>query len=246
MDAETIQLALAFAAMAALYATVGHGGGSGYLAVLAFTAMAPAEMRATALSMNLVVAAIATWRFSRGGRHRFDLLVPLACASIPAAAVGGYVDLPMSIYGPLVGIVLLAAAARLAAPLRGAESSSLPPRAVLVAAGGSIGLLSGIVGVGGGIFLSPLILVAGWATARQVAAISAPFILVNSAAAMAGMVIDEGALPMAPGDLWPLATAVAAGGLVGATIGSRYLGHMALRRSLAVVLLLAAAKMVLR
>ena len=246
MDLDIIQIATAFFVVAMLYAAVGHGGGSGYLAVLAMTLMGPQDMRSTALATNLVVASIATWKFGRGHRMRWDILLPVGCASAPAAVVGGYIALPPGAYGALVGAVLLLAAARLAIPMRRPEKSARPPLWILVGAGAGIGLLSGMVGIGGGVFLSPLLLLLGWATMRQVAAISAPFILVNSAAALLGMGMVVGFPAREIAEAWPMAMAAAGGGLIGATIGSRHLGHLGLRRTLAVVLVLAAVKMVLR
>ena len=235
---------LAVLCMAALYSTVGHGGGSGYLAVLAFAGIAPEEMRPTALVLNIVVASIATWRFSSTGAFRKDLFVPLVMASIPAAFVGGYVGIPSVVYKPVVGVVLLYAAVRLFTPIQGHEKSKMPHVAPVVVAGIVLGVLSGVIGIGGGIFLSPLVLLFGWATVKQTAAISAPFILMNSTAALGGIAVSRtGTLETS--FVIPLVVAVVIGGMAGASFGSRRLGSAGLRRVLGIVLLVAAVKMFL-
>ncbi len=240
-----VMVAGAVLVMAALYSTVGHGGGSGYLAVLALSGLAPEQLRPTALCLNVVVSSIATWRFASSGTFRRDLFVPLICASIPAAFLGGYVTMPPAVYRPILGAVLGIAAGKLLMPVRGREKTARPSAAPLIIAGALIGLLSGIVGIGGGIFLSPLVLLIGWASARQTAAISAPFILVNSLAALAGIVTEAGGLPVTPIFLAPLVVAVVIGGMVGAWFGSKRLGHRGLRTVLAIVLLVAGLKMFL-
>lgn len=241
---ELLLITVAMCSMAILFSTVGHGGGSGYLAVMAVASMAPETMRPMALSLNLAVAAIATWRFGRVGAFRSDLFVPLILFSVPAAFLGGVVDVPPEIYRPLVGVALLVAAARLL--MRVSDTS---PRSVrmwwLACAGVGIGVASGIIGVGGGIFLSPLVLLAGWATPRETAAISAPFILVNSASGLAGISITHGSYPIEMGLLIPPLVAVILGGLIGSWIGTRQLGRAGLRRMLGVVLVIAAVKMIL-
>ena len=238
-------IAVAMFVMAALYSTVGHGGGSGYLAVLAIAAIAPEQMRPTALLLNVVVSSIATWKFVATGTFRKDLFFPLICASVPAAFVGGFVEVPGNIYNPIVGVVLLYAAVRLFVPIKGTEQTKKPILYIVLLAGIIIGFFSGIIGVGGGIFLSPLVLLLGWTTAKQTAAISAPFILVNSIAALGGIAADSGGLPVDTNFIAPFAIAVAIGGLVGASFGSKKLGHQGLRATLGVVLLVASVKMFL-
>jgi hypothetical protein len=236
-------VAAAVLLMAALYSTVGHGGGSGYLAVLAIATIAPEQMRPTALLLNVVVSSIATWRFSKTKTFRKDLFLPIVCASIPSAFIGGYIDIPSQIYKPVVGIVLFYAALRLFVPIKGGEQTKKPVMLIVLISGSVIGFLSGIIGVGGGIFLSPLILLLGWTTAKQTAAISAPFILVNSVSGLSGIVADRGGLPVDFTFVAPLAIAVVIGGLLGSSFGSKKLGHQGLRATLGVVLIVASAKM---
>ncbi len=245
IDQSMLLIAVAMFGMATLYSTVGHGGGSGYLAVMALAGIVPAEMRPIALTLNIVVASIATWKFSSTQSFRRDLFVPLIVASVPAAFVGGLVEIPASVYKPIVGAILLCAAVRLFVPVRGNEQSKTPHTCVTILAGTAIGFGSGLIGIGGGIFLSPLILLLGWATAKQTAAISAPFILVNSISALGGIAMNKQGLGIELHTLAPLVVAVVIGGTVGATFGSRRLGSSGLRRVLGIVLMVAALKMFL-
>ncbi len=231
--------------MATLYSTVGHGGGSGYLAVLAIAAVAPEQMRPTALLLNIVVASIATWKFGLTGTFHKNLFVPLVCASIPAAFIGGYIEIPNQVYKPIVGVVLLYAAIRLFVPIKGLKHTKKPVLTIVLIAGILIGLFSGIIGVGGGIFLSPLLLLIGWTTPKETAAISAPFILVNSVSGLGGIAVENNGLPVDITFVAPLAVSVVVGGFIGASFGSKKLGHQGLRTLLGVVLLIAATKMFL-
>ena len=169
---------------AILYSSVGHGGASGYLAAMALFGMAPAVMKPTALVLNIIVAAIATTKFYRAGCFDKSLFWQFAIGSIPCAFIGGSIVLPTQIYKPILGIVLLYAAGRLG--LNQASSQPQQPHSLpiwlAIGLGMAIGLLSGLTGVGGGIFLSPLLLLMGWATMKQAAGVSAAFILVNSIA----------------------------------------------------------------
>ncbi len=245
IESNILLIAAAMFVMAALYSTVGHGGGSGYLAILAIAAIAPEQMRPTALLLNVVVSSIATWKFVATGTFRKDLFVPLICASIPAAFLGGCVEIPSQIYKPIVGIVLLCAAIRLFVPIKGSEKTARPNVYPVLISGIVIGFFSGMIGVGGGIFLSPLILLLGWTTAKQTAAITAPFILVNSISGLGGIAIDNAGLPIDSGFVIPLAIAVVVGGFIGASFGSKKIGHQGLRATLGVVLFIASIKMFL-
>jgi len=239
-------LGLLFFAAALLYSSVGHGGGSGYLAAMALFGFPPAMMRPTALMMNVGVASISLYKFARAGGFAWRLFLPFALTSVPMAFIGGRIQLPVAWFGVLIGVVLLFAALRLFAdsmqtgdgerPLRGP-----PPLWLALLAGAGIGLLSGLTGVGGGIFLSPLVVMMGWGTVRNSAAPTAAFILVNSMAGLAGLLTRQPELPSALP--WWVA-AVLVGGLIGATLGARRLGNTGLRRALAGVLLIAGAKMV--
>jgi uncharacterized membrane protein YfcA len=242
---DIVVLALAFFGAALLYASVGHAGASGYLAAMALLGVAPATMRPTALALNILVASIVTIRFHLAGHIRWRPLVPFVIASIPMAFVGGALVLPGSVYKPLVGLILLLAAFQLLRTAASSAATDERPTAIpfipAAIAGAGIGLLSGLTGTGGGIFLTPLILFAGWAEARVAAGISAAFILVNSVSGLLGNVSSVRALPPEL-PIWLLAVAV--GGLIGAELGARRLGTPALRRALAVVLVVAGLKLI--
>jgi hypothetical protein len=226
------------------YAAVGHGGASAYLAAMALAGIAPAEMRPVALVLNVLVSSLATWKFYRAGHFRWPLFWPFAAAAIPLAYVGGAITLPGQAYKVLVGVVLIYAAWQLWRSARaGAEMRELrqPPLAAAMAIGGAMGLLAGLTGVGGGIFLSPLLIMLGWAGTKQTSAVAAPFILVNSVAGLAAIFVTQGVA--LPGYVWFLAPAVLAGGWLGAEYGSRRFANPVVRRVLAAVLALAGAKM---
>jgi uncharacterized protein len=228
------------------YAAVGHGGASAYLAAMALAGVAPAQMRPVALLLNILVASLATYKFYRAGHFRWRLFWPFAAVSIPFAYAGGAISLPGQAYKVLVGLVLLYAAWQLWQSGRTGEEmrkTREPPLAAAMAIGAAMGLLAGLTGVGGGIFLSPLLLMLGWAGTKQTSAVAAPFILVNSAAGLAAVFVAGSA--SLPGYTGILAVAVLAGGWLGAEYGSRRFANPLVRRLLAVVLALAGAKMIL-
>lgn len=244
MNEWVILLACLILLAAMLYSSVGHAGASGYLAAMALVGVTPAVMKPTALILNILVASIATVQFYRAGHFSWRLLWPFAIASIPAAFVGGAITLPGYVYKPLVGAVLLVAAVRmlLTAARQAASPPRNPPLWAAMLAGALIGLLAGLTGTGGGIFLSPLLLFAGWAEARQTSSVSAAFILVNSIAGILGVLSKSIALPA---ELPLLAVAAVAGGAVGSYYGSRRLSTPWLKRLLAAVLVVAGLKMML-
>jgi uncharacterized protein len=243
MTPEALLLAALFFAAALLYASVGHAGASAYLAAMALVGVAPDTMRPTALVLNLFVATIVVTRFSRAGHLPWRSLVPLIIGSIPMAFVGGSIDLPGELYRPLVGVVLLAGAWRLATAATGdRDSLARVPLVPGIAVGAGIGLLAGLTGTGGGIFLTPLLVLAAWSGTRDAAGLSGAFILANSVAGLAGLLTAGFSLPPAIG-AWVVA--VAAGGLIGSWLGAERLSILNLRRVLAFVLVLAAAKIVL-
>jgi len=241
----TIVLAATFFVAAILYASVGHAGASGYLAAMGLLGVAPETMRPTALALNILVASIVTVRFHLARQVHWRSVLPFVLGSIPLAFIGGGLVLPAGLYKPLAGAVLLVAAGRLALTAGRAGASEEPsPRVPLVpavAVGGAIGLLSGLVGTGGGIFLTPVILFANWTGTRTAAGISSAFILANSVAGLLGNVASVQALPPSL-PVW--LAAVAAGGLLGAELGARRLGTVGLRRALAAVLVVAGLKLI--
>ncbi len=234
---------LAIFLVAVLYSSVGHGGASGYLAVMAFMAVAPEVTRPTALVLNLFVASIGTVQFYRAGYVSWRLFLPFAAASIPMAFIGGMIHLPTNVYKIVLGVVLCLAAIRLAIKLKNDDEVKDPPIAVCLFIGAIIGLLSGLVGVGGGIFLTPIILLMRWAETRVAAGVSILFILVNSAAGLAGQ-YSKGALAVLPGEVWLWIAAAILGGVIGSTLGSKKFDSITLRRVLAVVLVIAGVKLI--
>ena len=248
MEANDVLIAALAAGMllaAFVYASVGHGGASAYIAAMALAGVAPQEMRPIALVLNVVVSAMASFKFYRAGHFRWRLLWPFAVTSIPAAYAGGVITLPGHWYKAIVGLVLVYAAWQLWRSARAGEEMREvrePPLAVAMPIGGALGLLSGLTGVGGEIFLSPLLLILGWAGTKQTSAVAAPFILVNSIAGLAGaFAIQSAALPS---HVWILIGAVLVGGWFGAEYGSRRFANPLIRRMLALVLAVAGAKMI--
>ena len=246
-------LSVAIGLVALLYSSVGHAGATGYIAVMTLFGIPPEVIRPTALLLNVLVATIATVQFVRAGHFRGGLFWPLAAASIPAAAIGGGLQLPTSAFEALVGLVLIVSAVRLfgeskngrnEARQSGSEAStdlrSSRLTASLAVLGAAIGMLSGLTGVGGGVFLTPILLWFDTAPVRQVAAISAPFILVNSLAGLIGGLIAGRQLPpISP----PVILAAILGGLVGSQLGAFRFHNATLRRLIAAVLVFAGVKL---
>lgn len=233
-----------------LYSSVGHAGASGYLAAMALFGIAPDVMKPTALLLNILVAVIGTWQFVRAGHFDWKLFWPFAVMSVPLAFVGGTIRLPPEYYKPFIGLVLLFSAWRIAAVAMksaratGAEPPTRsPPLGVALGAGAVLGFVSGLTGVGGGIFLSPLLLLCRWAEPKTTAAVSAAFILVNSVSGIAGWASKPGAMWPGWEFLLPLGIAAIVGGGVGSYLGSRKLDPRAIRWLLAVVLVIAGAKL---
>ena len=230
--------------IAALYAAVGLGGGTGYLAVMGLLGVAPATMKPAALALNILVAGVGVWKYSRAGQFSRRLFWPIALVSIPAAALGGWLSLPASYYRPIVGLVLIYTAIRLwrsTGDLESAQLTAILPIWLVILAGALIGLVSGLLGLGGGIFLGPLLLLTGWSDTRQAMGITAAFVFVNSIAGLVGNVSLMRELPPELG-LWLFAAGI--GGWVGAEFGSRHVNPRYLRRMLVMVLLAAALRLI--
>jgi uncharacterized membrane protein YfcA len=238
---------LAFFLAALLYASVGHAGASAYLAVMALVGIAPESMKPAALLLNLIVSVVAAMQYYRSGHFRWELLWPFLLTAVPAAYLGGALKLPGSTYKVLTGIVLVYAGGRFLwqsfRPIGLVEQASPPHLPVALGAGAVMGLLAGLTGTGGGIFLTPLLILMRWGTAREAAAVSPLFILCNSASGLLGLGFGQLTLPAGfPG--WCIAVLV--GGSFGAYLGSRKFGGRGLRMALALVLFIAGAKMIFR
>jgi hypothetical protein len=243
VDGLTFILPIAIFAVAALYASVGHGGASGYIAVLSLTALSPAEISTTALVLNILVAGIALISFARAGHLSMRRTWPFLLGSVPAAFAGGLIRVPDHTYYILVAVVLIVAAIRLVLPVLTTQdnlASSAPRNSTAISLGAGIGLLSGIVGVGGGIFLSPLMMLKRWAAAKQTAATAACFVTINSVAGLLGR-LSSGSLDMGNIGFWPVIAL--AGGLLGSHLGARRFPTPVIRTALAAVLMIAAVKL---
>lgn len=235
-------LAVAILVVAFLYSCVGHAGASGYIAVMTLFGLAAPDIKSAALVLNILVASIGTWQFWRAGHFSWGLFWPFAVLAVPMAFVGGYVNLPTHVFKVLVGAVLLLSAGRFL--LKPAEDTVVrePTRPVALGLGVGLGLMAGLTGTGGGIFLTPLLLINRWARAKAAAAVSAMFILVNSTAGLLG---NLSSTKRYPAFALVLAAAAVIGGTAGSYLGSRRFNHVVIKRLLAVVLLIAGAKLIL-
>lgn len=242
MDVELIFMAGALFLVALLYASVGHAGATGYLAVMALAGIQPALMKPTALILNIIVASIATYKFFKRDAISFNLLLPMIIVSIPCAYLGGRLNLPPQYYKPLVGVFLLFAAykAFFTAQRRATYEIAAASWPGLCTAGALLGFLSGLTGVGGGVFLSPLMLMLRWAPIRNISGTAAGFILVNSIAGLAGLLSST--TPIIDGLGWWI-LAVMLGGYIGAEFGSHRFSTITIQKLLAGTLLIAGIKL---
>lgn len=243
MDSSTlIALALLFALGAALYSSVGHGGASAYIASMALFSIVPETMKPTALALNLLVAGFGAWRYWKRGLTNWKLVLAFAVTATPAAFVGGGIHLPEIYYKPLVGALLWLAAARLLLQPRmlAYRAPTAPSPWITLPAGGVLGLLAGLTGTGGGIFLSPLIILNHWEEPRRTSGVVAAFIFLNSVAGLAGNAASVGSLPS---ELPIFLGAVLAGALLGTWLGVERLPRPWLLRTLGAVLVIAGAKL---
>jgi len=243
LSESLLLLAVGVFAVAALYSSVGHAGASGYIAWMSLLSLAPAVIRPTALALNILVASIATWQFVQAGHFRWRLFWPFVVLAIPGAFVGGFITLPAAVFKLLLGLVLLCSAVHFArSSSQPEQAATQPPLWAALAVGAGIGLLSGLTGTGGGIFLTPLLLFMHWAGSKQAAAVSAPFVLVNSLAGLLGLASASAAFP--PYVPW-LLLAAGLGGLLGSHLGSHRFRPAVIKRFLAGVLVIAGVKLLL-
>lgn len=240
MNETLLLLSLAIAIAAALYSSVGHGGASAYIALMALSGLAPEEVRPAALVLNILVAGLGAWRYLRAGRFDWRVFWPFALAAIPAAFFAGRVEVPEHIYRPLLAAALALAALRyLLWPQIDAVKPSKPPSPVIaLPTGAALGALAGLTGIGGGVYLSPLLVFAGWADPQRATGIAACFIVVNSFAGLAGRMSS---LALVPAYLPWFAIAALAGALIGTTWSLLGLDKKGVLRVLGVVLAIAAA-----
>jgi uncharacterized protein len=237
-----ISLAICMFFGAALYSSVGHGGASAYIALMAIFGLAPVVMRPTALMLNIIVTAFTSFRYFNAGMFSWRTLWPFLLGAVPFAFLGGSIQVPGHIYKPMLGTVLLISATRMLWPSEWGKKSDWkdPPAIIGVLCGACIGMLSGLTGTGGGIFLSPLLLFMGWAGAKPSAGVVAVFILCNSAAGLLGNIASVQSIPP---NLPLFAGAVLSGALLGTSLGIRLATPMILR-ALGIVLLIAGLKLI--
>ncbi len=226
---------------AVLYSSVGHGGASGYLAVMAIFSVAPENMRASALVLNLFVAGIAFYSYYRGGFFRFNLLLPFIVLSIPMAFLGARLDINPVIYKTILGLFLLLAVARMVFTAHSPEEIKPVNNIFALVLGAFLGFFSGMIGIGGGIILSPILLLFKWATIKQTAAVSALFIFLNSASGIAGLAVQGAFSPV--DEIFLMIALGVAGSLTGSFMGREKLAPSKVTYLLASVLVIASVKL---
>lgn len=240
---HTAILSVLFFLSALLYSLVGHGGASGYLAMMGLMGIEPSMMKPTALCLNILVSIIAFWRFYSAKNFSWQIFIPLAITAVPMAFIGGMTHLPSHLYKPIVGIVLIFSAIYsfiFAKKLTGEPPLKSVSKWILAMVGAVLGLLSGLTGVGGGVFLSPILLFNRWASPKIVAGVASGFILVNSISGLFG-VLSTGAKLPSQLPIWLIAVCV--GGFIGATYGSKRIADPMLNKLLSIVLVIAGLKM---
>ena len=241
MNPEIIAL-IAVLVLAFLYSSVGHGGASAYLAIMTILSFPIELIRPSALLMNLFVAGIAFVQYYRAGHFKWNIFWPFAVASIPMAFAGAHISLEPELYKRVLGLLLLVTVLRMFGLLgKGSSVVDNVPIIPAMIAGAVVGFVSGIIGIGGGIILSPLLLMLNWSNMKTAAAVSAAFIWVNSLAGLIGL-MNAGATLHA--DIWVWVAVALVGGLFGAYFGSRRLNNKQLRGVLGGVLLLAGLKLI--
>ncbi len=244
MEIEFLKILPLIFLVAIMYSSVGHGGASGYLALMSLLGVSSVFMRSSALILNLFVSGIAFYQFYMGGFFRWKLFYPFALTSVPFAFIGATITLDPVWYNRILGVFLIIAALRLTGIFNRVQTDPENELSLStgILIGAVLGLLSGMIGIGGGIILSPIILLLGWGNVKETAAVSALFIFVNSLSGLFGLGITN--LNFSNEFIWWIIAAVA-GGLTGSLWGSRFAGNTILKNVLACVILFAAIKLIL-
>ena len=235
-----ICLCLFFGAI--LYTSVGHAGASIYIAIMSIFGVPVTTIKPTALSLNIIVSSYTSYQFVKAKFYDIKLAIPLLIGAIPAAYIGGYINPPGDIYKPLIGVMLLYSAYRFITVKKEDEKPTVQYKFFYaVTTGIIIGFLAGLTGTGGGIFLSPLIIFAGWTTTKGASGTVAIFIFFNSLFGLMGNITSLAAIP----PTLPLYGGAALfGGIIGARIGVHYFQHIAIKRTLGIVLFIASLKLI--
>lgn len=243
---EFIDLAISLCLLlgAVLYTSVGHAGGSIYIAIMTLFNIPGSVIKPTALVLNIFIASFTSWRFIRKGFFDFKVLLPIASGAIPFAFLGGYINAPSHLYKSIVGIILLISAVSLVTNLSKKIDSNLkkPPIFLALMIGAFIGFLAGLTGTGGGIFLSPLILFLGWSTTKTTSGITALFILMNS---IFGLLGNYSSVHNLPNQLPLFIVVTILGAIIGTTLGLKFYTANTIKKTLALVLLIAGFKLLL-
>ena len=229
---------------AVLYSSVGHGGASSYIAIMAFMGSPISSIKPIGLILNIIVSSVSSFRFIRHKLFNIKVFLPVALGSIPAAFIGGYINLPATIYRPLVGLILIAGGLQFLFNIfrySGVIKNEVNPL-VGFFAGSLIGFISGLTGTGGGIFLSPLIVFLGWTSVKGASGTAALFILFNS---IAGLLGNISLVKFLPQEIYLYSAAVIFGVLIGTQLGIKYLMEEGVKKSLGVVLIIAGIKFIL-
>ena len=239
-EAQTLLIAGCLFLGAILYTSVGHAGASAYIAVMTLFDLPPAVIKPTALTLNIFVSSYTSLRYIKSKLFNKSLLLYLSLGSVPAAYIGGRINLPSNVYKPVIGLLLLLSGVRfLVQALQSEKAHRDVNKALAIFIGTCVGLLSGITGTGGGIFLSPLIIWLGWVGVKQASGTAAAFIFVNSVAGLLGNVQSTSSLPS---ELLVFVVAVLLGALIGTRFGITRLSSIGVKRALGCVLLIAGVK----
>ncbi len=227
---------------AILYTSVGHAGASAYIAIMTIFDLPPIVIKPTALTLNIFVSSYTSYRYIRNNFFKKSLFIYLILGSVPAAFIGGHINLPSRIYKPIIGVLLLISGFRfLIQSFQVDRQKTEVNRGLAVGLGAGIGLLSGITGTGGGIFLSPLIIWLGWVSVREASGTVAAFIFVNSIAGLLGNIQSTKSLP---NGLPIFLVAVLLGAFIGTRLGISIFSTTGIKRALGFVLLIAGAKFI--